>query len=482
MKKWFYFHDGAEHGPCTDREIILKIKAEELSANVLIRREDSDDFLPASMVMRKGKSGAAATGPISSGPIDPPKGPGPIKVTPKSPSKPAAASAPVPSGQPAPKAYSKPTAPIDIEFHPPANKTGPIRGADSGAAGLPTGFRPRAGKPDASPDTPTGAGNGRSRARFNRRTLIAGCLLVVCAVAAGILWGVVLPNRRMAESAAAKEKEEAEARRLADEARARERADQLAKKEAEQKAAAAAKPRRVEQLSELGTSWTNTLGMKFVPIVGTKVLFCAHETRVMDFAKFIESTRRDWIRPQFDQGPAHPVVNVMWDEAMAFARWLTARERVSGQLGPHDEYRLPSDLGWSAAAGILKEPGSTPSERNKRTRRLYPWGTNWPPAEASGNFAQGLGLDGFEFTAPVMSFPPNEFGIHDLAGNAAEWCLDWMDNYQTARAVRGGSYADVASDNLLSSFRGNKIPVRRTPEIGFRLVIYVAEEQPAPSP
>jgi len=477
MKKWFYFHEGVEHGPCTDREIIAKIKSEELSANVLIRREDSDDYLPASMVMRKGKS-AGLTAPIKSGPVEAPKMSGPIKVTPKAPAKPAA------PGQPAPKAYSKPTGPIEIEFHPSANKTGPIRGsaADGGGSGtgLPTGFRPRVSKTEPAADAPVSGGRGLMR--FGKRAVISVVLLAVCTAVAGVFWGVYLPHRRSTEAVESKEKEEAEARRLADEVHARERAGQLAKKEAELKAAEAAKPKRVQQLTELGTSWTNTLGMKFVPIIGTKVLFCVHETRVMDFAKFIESTRRDWIRPQFEQGPAHPVVNVMWEEGMAFARWLTARERVSGQLGPQDEYRLPSDLGWSAAAGMLKEPGSTPSERNKRTRRIYPWGTNWPPAQATGNFAHALNLDAFEFTAPVGSFPPNEFGLSDVAGNAAEWCLDWMDNYQTARVVRGGSFSDFASDNLLASFRGNKVPVRRIADVGFRLVIYIAEEQPATPP
>ncbi len=484
-KRWYYFHENAEHGPCADREIIEKIKAGDLSANVLIRREDSNDYVPAPLVMRKGRSAAGTTGVIKGEPAAPVKPAGPIKVIPKSPP-----ANPADADRPAPKSYSKPTGPIDIEFHTPKKNTGPMRPAPAPTAatnfpagsGLPAGFRPRTA-PDAPPaddDEPATRGLWR---RLGRRGIVTGCLLAACVGFAGAYWKLYLPHRRATEAAAQREKDAEDARRLADEAHARERADQLAKREAERKASEeAAKPRRVTQLTELGTAWTNSLKMKFVPVIGTKVLFCIHETRVQDYAKFIESTGRDWIHPRFDQGSSHPVVNVMWEEAMAFTRWLTARERVSGHLGPRDEYRLPSDLGWSAAVGLLKEPGSTPSERHLRTRRLYPWGTNWPPAQATGNFAPGLGTDEFEFTAPVMSFQPNEFGLHDMAGNAAEWCLDWMDAYQTARIVRGGSFADTASDNLLTSFRGNKPPVRRMQEVGFRLVILVAEELEQPAP
>jgi hypothetical protein len=487
-KRWYYLHENEEHGPCADREIIEKIKSGDLSANVLIRREDSNDYVPATLVMRKGKSGAGTTGSIkgaAAAPARPAAPAGPIKVTPKAPAKPAD------PDRPAPKSFSRPTGPIDIEFHTAKKTADPARPAPAPTAtssfpagsGLPAGFRPR-----VAPDQPPAdadrviASRGLWR-RLGRRGILAACLLVACVGFAGVFWKFYLPTRRAKDAAELREKDAEEARRIADEARARERAELLAKREAERKAAEeAAKPRRVTQLTELGTGWTNSLKMKFVPVIGTKVLFCVHETRVQDYAKFIESTGRDWIHPRFEQGPLHPVVNVMWEEAMAFTRWLTARERLTGHLGPRDEYRLPSDLGWSAAAGILKEPGSTPSERHLRTRRHYPWGTNWPPAQATGNFAPGLGADEFELTAPVMSFPPNEFGLFDMAGNAAEWCLDWMDAYQTARVVRGGSFNDTASDNLLTAFRGNKPPVRRMQEVGFRLVVLVAEGTESPSP
>ncbi|MBI3877383.1 MAG: SUMF1/EgtB/PvdO family nonheme iron enzyme [Verrucomicrobia bacterium] len=436
-KQWFYHHEGQEHGPHTDREIIEKIKAGELSENVPIRREDLDEYIPATLVMRKGK--AATTGSIR-GSIEAQKKDGPIKVTPIAGS---------------PKKKPEPAA-----------------------------VRAREGKEaDESDDEKEAQSSPGGLAQYGLRGVVAFVVLVMCAGTAAWFWSVHLPRKRAEEAAIQKAKDDTEAQRLADEARAKARAEELARKEAERKAAeeAALKARRVTQLTQIGTSWTNSLGMKFVPVVGTKVLFCVHKARVQDYAPFIESTKRDWFKPSFEQGPAHPVVNVSWLDAAAFCNWLTARERLSGHLGPRDEYRLPSDLGWSAAVGLLKEDGSTPSERHLKVRRVYPWGENWPPPKDSGNFDKSLGADDFEFTSTVCSFPPNEFGIYDLAGNATEWCLDWMDSYQTARVVRGSSHADRASDRLHSSFRMGKPPTRRMAEIGFRVVVYVAEEAAASS-
>jgi len=97
--------------------------------------------------------------------------------------------------------------------------------------------------------------------------------------------------------------------------------------------------------------WVNSLGMKFVPVAGTQVLFSVWDTRVQDFEAFVADTNYDategmwsldkdgwkqrgatWREPGFSQGPKHPVAGVSWNDAKKFCEWLTAREQGSGML------------------------------------------------------------------------------------------------------------------------------------------------------
>ena len=108
--------------------------------------------------------------------------------------------------------------------------------------------------------------------------------------------------------------------------------------------------------------WVNSLGMKFVPVAGTQVLFSVWDTRVQDFETFVKRTDYDvtggmyslgkdgwtqrgatWKEPGFSQGSTHPVVGVSWDDAEEFCKWLTKRERIAGDLPQDREYRLPKD-------------------------------------------------------------------------------------------------------------------------------------------
>ena len=57
-----------------------------------------------------------------------------------------------------------------------------------------------------------------------------------------------------------------------------------------------------------------------------------------------------WKSPGFSQGPDHPAVGVSWQEAVAFCKWLTAKERSEGRLLPSQSYRLPTEADWNAAA------------------------------------------------------------------------------------------------------------------------------------
>jgi formylglycine-generating enzyme len=132
----------------------------------------------------------------------------------------------------------------------------------------------------------------------------------------------------------------------------------------------------------------------------------------------------NWQRPE---GPGssiadkmdHPAVQIAWEDADAYARWA--------------DKRLPTEAEWEwAARGGLAEA-------------VYPWGNE--PVEQGpprANFWQGLfpyqnqQKDGYQTTAPVRTFPPNGYGLYDMAGNVWEWCADWFDAdfYQLPAAVR----------------------------------------------
>jgi hypothetical protein len=251
--------------------------------------------------------------------------------------------------------------------------------------------------------------------------------------------------------------------------------------------------------------FVNSLGMKFVPVPitggptsGQRVLFCIWETRVRDYQAFLQENPRKWFKPEFEQGPTHPVPWVSWDDAQAFCSWLTAREQKSGSIPKNQRYRLPSDHEWSCAVGIgdREDPMKLPADKSGKITDVFPWAKGWPPARGAGNYSgeeavghetskeQGI-IKGFrdEFagTSPVGSFAANKFGLFDLGGNAWEWCQDWFEGEHQRRVARGASFDYDTRGTLLSSYRG-----RAKPDyigFGFRCVLSadVLETIPAES-
>jgi sulfatase modifying factor 1 len=101
-----------------------------------------------------------------------------------------------------------------------------------------------------------------------------------------------------------------------------------------------------------------------------------------------------------------PVVQVAWEDAMAYAKWAGKR--------------LPTEAEWEFAA------------RAGKTGNLYAWGNELKPdGKWMTNVFQGSfpnhddGTDGFIGVAPVKKFPPNGYGLYDISGNVWEWCSDW---------------------------------------------------------
>jgi formylglycine-generating enzyme required for sulfatase activity len=222
----------------------------------------------------------------------------------------------------------------------------------------------------------------------------------------------------------------------------------------------------------IGKPFENSLGMKFLPVPGTDVLFSIWDTRVQDYQAFAAATGRSEHKAKFEQGSTHPVVGTSWDEAKAFCAWLTEKERRAGTLKSNQEYRLPTDLEWSTAVGLGKETGSTPEERSQKVEGVYPWGTQWPPPRGAGNYNPIFNVDDFEYTSPVGNFAANQFGLYDMGGNVGQLCEDCYDTDPNHHVDRGCSYRRKATRQLLSSSRiFVRSPTLHDQALGFRCVL-----------
>lgn len=186
-----------------------------------------------------------------------------------------------------------------------------------------------------------------------------------------------------------------------------------------------------------------------------------YETTFDEYDRFALDTGR--ARPS-DMGwgrGKRPVVNVTWQDATAYAQWL------SRQTGQH--YRLPTEAEWEFVA----RAGS-----NKR----FWWGNEVGEARASCFDCGGPKAN--QSTVAVGSFEANAYGVYDMAGNAREWVTDcYAPNYAEARkdggaaefagcsdrVVRGGGFSSP-SDKLRSSSRDASAPQSRLNDLGFRVV------------
>src|SRR5215216_374993 len=90
-------------------------------------------------------------------------------------------------------------------------------------------------------------------------------------------------------------------------------------------------------------TWTNSLGMRFVPVQGCAAWFSVTETRDTEFQQFVKETGTEWIPPDAESGGEYPAANITWDDAVAFCAWLSRREHASGFLPQAQRYRLPTD-------------------------------------------------------------------------------------------------------------------------------------------
>jgi formylglycine-generating enzyme required for sulfatase activity len=224
-------------------------------------------------------------------------------------------------------------------------------------------------------------------------------------------------------------------------------------------------------MAETPARFTNSLGLIFVKVPGTSVAFSIWQTRAQDYALWAKESGTATSDPGFLQLASHPVVNMSWDNAHAFCKWLTDKERKAGNIGPKQFYRLPTDAEWSVAVGLPEEAGATPEEKDGKIKDVYPWGTQWPPPDGAGNYHGKLKVDKYENTAPVGSFSPNRFGLYDLGSNVIEWCEDYYNTKQTDRTTRGASWMHGKPNSLMCSHRGFSKPKSAILSVGFRCVL-----------
>jgi eukaryotic-like serine/threonine-protein kinase len=220
-----------------------------------------------------------------------------------------------------------------------------------------------------------------------------------------------------------------------------------------------------------GQPFTNSLGMKFVPV--GEIRFSIWETRVQDYATFLQATGRRYEPTDFQQAPTHPIVKVNWFDAVAFCKWLTEKEHDENLIEDRQSYRLPTDKEWSQAVGLPNELGGTPQARDGKIKNEFPWGKQWPPPSAAGSYSVPQKRSG---TSAVGSFKPNSLGICDLGGNVWEWCADTYKGGSSGGArdwgvLRGGSWATTNKLEMQSSYRNVVDRNERDVIYGFRCVL-----------
>lgn len=110
-----------------------------------------------------------------------------------------------------------------------------------------------------------------------------------------------------------------------------------------------------QEAPELKEHVSTVLNEKFVAIPNTAVLFARHETTVARWEAFLADSRYEWsYKPHFKQGPDHPVVGITLQDAKSFCAWLTDKERTQKKITPTQAYRLPTQLEWDTAVGLLR--------------------------------------------------------------------------------------------------------------------------------
>ncbi len=170
-------------------------------------------------------------------------------------------------------------------------------------------------------------------------------------------------------------------------------------------------------------------------------------------------TRPTWRKPGFDQDSRHPAVCVSYNDAVAFANWLSARV--------HARYRLPTSSEWKHAAATLEAPASICAAGNVLDASARPKALK----VASGPEPHGCN-DGARYTAPVGEFAATSIGLRDIAGNVSEWtsnCAAPATNCGRHVAL-GRSFRSGVNEASVVVQATQSAGSSASPSVGFRLV------------
>lgn len=242
--------------------------------------------------------------------------------------------------------------------------------------------------------------------------------------------------------------------------------------------------------------------------IGSWFAIGKYEVSRLQFAAFVEATGREvsgcrvwvelgmafdssrsWRSPEYPQTESDLVVCVSWDDAIAYADWLS---EMTGE-----RYGLASEAQWEYAARA-----GTPTPRF--------WGDDREQACRYANVADLRGAnvlqwepeehrifscsDGYEYTSPVGSFAPNGFRLHDMLGNVWEWVADchsesyaegptteapveWLERQVCfERVIRGGSWINGPWGTGAADRVGEE-PVSRVSNVGFRVMRVVGSAE-----